>query len=155
MSQNLVKRERDLNDDVNEFVGRRQQDRKEPLVKQVDEVAQRLQQKRNQAEARKKQKKEEKEKQPERKFTTDEMNDFVLRNLVIEGDNGLTLRDVKKMTKQSDTLIRNALKQFGTIIKTFPTHVYVLKDEYKVRKREEVKEEEKEEFEFESEEVVM
>ena len=137
-------------EDVNQFAGRRQDRKEPPLVKHVDEVSFRLQQKRDAAEARKKQKKEEREKKPEPKWTEDEMNTYVLRKLSEAGEAGLTLRDVKRLTKQSDALIRNALKQFGVVSKSFPTHHYVLRDEFKIRRRTEHVQEVMEQFEFES-----
>lgn len=138
-----------------QFVGRRPDDRKETLVKNVDEVELRLQQKRNAAESRKRQRKEEREKVPDPKWTQEQMNYFVIKHFGLasigDGAGELTMRDIKRMTKQSDVLIRNALKEFGIVVRNFPTHVYVLRDEFKINTKPVAAPEEVEQFEFESE----
>jgi len=144
-----------LDDDINQFVGRRDSDsRKDQGIQTVDEVTFRLQQKRNAAEARKVQKREEKEKVPVPKWTDEQMNLWVLQHFQPSESNPngeITMRDAKRMTGQTDLLIRKALKQFGVVTKTFPTHVYVLRDEHKIKAKKPQSVVSEDEIEFESE----
>jgi hypothetical protein len=133
-------------DEIERFVGKPPEDRKPSLVKTIDNVQSGLEEKRRAAESRKKQKNQiEKKPTP---MSQDKMDDFVLH--AFGSFQELSLRDIKRMTGQSDTIIRNALRRFGRVSKSYPTHIYVLKDEFtikKVKEKEEVIEEKEIEFE--------